>query len=285
MYTNLLQRAFSIVGGARQVLTFSEKTIRVRVNFLYDRLQSSLLLFVAKFNIFIDVFLWGGKPHTGESSITISRGVMVEGNRATTCFISPSGFRMTHTSLQYASTTTLSDPVPGSRNRKNLTNSWTATVPPPALQASGSPRAQAEPRPDPIVRPLFLRPLPIVPLCHRTKPVAIRNPTWHPHLDTQQRFAVVVCPVLALRIMQLLRLAGAGHRGVQQRQQQPQRRGPWAQPHRSRPARTRRAARRETGGARAWQPCFTGGHRGAALLVGGGGRGVSGGGQGSTNPA
>lgn len=98
--------------------------------------------------------------------------------------------------------------------------------------------------------------------------MAMRNPAWHPHLDTQQRFAVVVRPVLALGVMQLLRLAGAGHRGVQQ-QQQPQRGRPWAQPHRARPARTRKAARREAGGAQAWQPCFTGGHGGAALHVAG----------------
>lgn len=102
--------------------------------------------------------------------------------------------------------------------------------------------------------------------------MAMRNPAWHPHLDTQQRFTVVVRPMLALRVMQLVRLAGAGHRGVQQQQQPRRHRRPWAQPHRARPARTRKAARREAGGARAWQPCFTGGHRGAALHVGARGR-------------
>lgn len=50
--------------------------------------------------------------------------------------------------------------------------------------------------------------------------MAMRYPAWYPHLDTQQRFAVVVRPVLALRVVQFLRLAGASHRGVQQQRQQ-----------------------------------------------------------------
>lgn len=42
---------------------------------------------------------------------------------------------------------------------------------------------------------------------------------------------MVVGAVLALRVVQLLRVPGAGRRGAQQ--QQPQRRGPRAQPHRT----------------------------------------------------
>lgn len=92
-------------------------------------------------------------------------------------------------------------------------------------EAPGFPGGRAAPTP------------PGAPFCPGTKPAASRGqaalpaPARPPHLAAQQRLAVVVGAVLALREVQLLRVPGAGRRGAQQ--QQPQRRGTRAQPHRA----------------------------------------------------
>lgn len=131
---------------------------------------------------------------------------MVGGNRATTCLICPKDFRMSYTSSSIRPPPTLSDPVLSSRNRKDLAPE------PQHFHQLYRPQGPLERKRSPARPPLSGRPG--QGLAWSPRFVTGQSP-WHPHLDAQQRLAVVVCPVLALRVMQLLRLAGASHRGAQ----------------------------------------------------------------------
>lgn len=244
MYTNLLQRAFSIVGGARQsLLSVRNPSESESIFFMID--CSRLCCSSWPSLTYSSTSSFGEGNHTQENQVLQSVGYNSGGKK---------GYHMPHWHQRFQDDPHFLSSIRSPYHLKrscplSFSNSPGAATVPPALQASGAPRAQAALRPAPIVRPPQPRPRLSAQLCPWTKPVAVRNPAWHPHLDAQQRLTVVVSPVLALRVMQLLRLAGAGHRGVQQ--QQPQRRGPWAQPHRACPARTRKNGGNEAGGARA----------------------------------